>query len=63
MTINIQPTPLPVPPITVHAHVQDGVEGYLFRTNPPFFIPEHEADQLARYFLFGRAHDPVDKEE
>lgn len=53
MTINITPSPLPKPPITVHKHIQDGVEGYLFRTFPePFFLPEAEADKLARYMLF-----------
>lgn len=68
MTIVINPVPVsaPIPPVTVHKHIQDGVEGYLFRTKEPFFLPEAEADRLARYFLFkpeqAKADEPVPEE-
>lgn len=52
MTIQIQTTKL-TPPITVHHHTHDGVEGYIFRVSgDPVFISEEEADKLARYMLF-----------
>lgn len=63
MTINIQMEELsaPIPPVTVHHHIQNGVEGYLFRIpGKPLFIPENEADKLARYMLFNKPELIVD---
>jgi hypothetical protein len=44
--------------LEVHKHFQNGVEGYRFIIgSTPFFLPEREADTLARYLLFGESEE------
>lgn len=50
--------------ILAYHHEQDGVKGYILQVGPSqAFLPEADADNLGRYFLFQEPAPEVDVED